>query len=66
MTTTRDSLGRVRRPTQDAHLGRKVRAGAVSRSHNVNMSAAAHAAFAALSTAERGDLIEAALEGRNK
>lgn len=47
-------------------LGRftHTRPGAISRSHNVNMSPGAHAQFADLSPVERGDLIEAALRDR--
>lgn len=59
--TKRDSLGRVRRPAQDQATFRPLRPGRESKSHNVNMSPAAHAAFACLSPVERGDLIEKAI-----
>jgi hypothetical protein len=51
------ALEQHRGPTQFPAL----RPGAVSRSHNVNASPEVHAAFAALSPAERGDLIERGL-----
>lgn len=56
-----DRLGRVRRPEQDETTFKPARAGRVSRSHNVNMTPAAHAALQALSPQARGDLIEKAL-----
>lgn len=64
-TERRDSLGRARRPEQDATTFRPVRGGAVSRSHNVNMSPSAHEAFARLTPQQRGDLIERALASRH-
>lgn len=60
-TTKRDRLGRVRRPEQDETTFQRLRPGRESKSHNVNMSARAHAAFSRLTPAERGDLIEKAL-----
>lgn len=61
-TTKTDKLGRRRVPTQDAHTFQPARPGRVSKSHNVNMSPDAHAAFSRLSPQERGDLIERALK----
>ena len=66
-----EALASILAPTRrqlaalDAHRGATqypaLREGAVSRSHNVNASRDTHAAFARLSPAERGDLIEGAL-----
>lgn len=61
MTQRRDSLGRARRPEQDATTFRPLAPGRVSRSHNLNMTPADHAALAALTPVQRGDLIAAAL-----
>lgn len=60
-TTRRDKLGRVRRAAQDETTFQPLRPGRQSKSHNVNMSQSAHEAFARLTPAERGDLVEAAL-----
>lgn len=64
MTHKVDALGRRRRPAQDASTFKAALAGRRSKSHNVNTSEAVHAAFAALSPVERGDLIELALNLR--
>lgn len=60
----KDSLGRVRQASQSTHLVKRSREGAFSRSHNINMPEAVHAAFAKLTPQERGDLIEQALQGK--
>lgn len=60
-TERRDSLGRARRPEQDQTTFRPALEGRYSRSHNVNMTPAAHEAFARLTAQERGDLVSAAL-----
>src|SRR5690606_38404251 len=60
-TKRRDSLGRVRRPEQDAATFKPARARALSKSHNGNMSPQMHETFARLSPQERGDLIESVL-----
>lgn len=55
---------RQRRALADHREGTQfqpLRPGRESKSHNVNMSPAAHAAFARLSPVERGDLIEKAI-----
>jgi len=62
-TDRRDSLGRARRPEQDATTFRPALEGRYSRSHNVNMTPEAHEAFSRLSPVERGDLIQRALAG---
>lgn len=64
MTRRTDSLGRARQPAQDETTFRPLREGRESRSHNVNMTPAAHAALARLTPQERGDLIERALLDR--
>lgn len=70
MAQSTDKLGRRRDPAQHeklrAHQFTAPRPGALSRSHNVSMSSEAHEAFAALSPAERGALIEQALRERGE
>ncbi len=66
MKRARELLGRHARLTaldehREATQFKPVRTGATSRSHNINMSAEMHEAFARLSPQERGDLIEQAL-----
>lgn len=53
----KDSLGRTRRPAQDATTFKPAKPGRVSRSHNVNMTLEQHEQFKRLTAQERGDLV---------
>lgn len=64
--TKRDSLGRIRRPTQDKAMGVRSRPDCISISHNINMTPDAHQRLARLTPQERGDLIMRALAGASE